>query len=144
VNKMIPSIRRALDNNSILQNLGLPTDFAGTWHGTDFNLVARPLFGFPDAQPPIPASNLFLELNLTDEIPEVVPISSSIPNRGTFQEDLEIFGLTYLQKISDATTRGALHIEPRIREACSPPNPRAYAIAGTCSSRPQQAGNCFA
>jgi hypothetical protein len=113
VNKMIPSIRRALDNNSILQNLGLLTDFAGTWHGKGFNLVARPFFGLP-GPPPIPAANLFLELNLTDETLEVVPISSSIPNRGTFQEDLELFGLTYLQKISDATTGGALHIEPGI------------------------------
>lgn len=112
--KMIPSIRRALDNHSILQNLGLLADFAGTWHGTGFNLVARPFFGLPDAKPPIPASNLFLELNLTDEMLEIVPISSSIPNRGTFQEDLELFGLTYLQKISDATTGGALHIEPGI------------------------------
>ncbi len=114
MNKMIPSIRRALDNNSILQNLGLLTDFAGTWHGTGFNLVARPFFGLPGATPPIPAANLFLELNLTDEMLEVVPISSSIPNRGTFQPDLELFGLTYLQKISDATTGGALHIEPGI------------------------------
>ena len=114
MSKMIPSIRRALDNNSILQNLGLLTDFAGTWHGTGFNLVARPFFGLPDNKPPIPANNLFLELNLTDEMLQVVPISSSIPNRGTFQEDLELFGLTYLQKISDATTGGALHIEPGI------------------------------
>jgi hypothetical protein len=111
---MIPSIRRALDNNSILNNLGLLTDFAGTWHGTGFNLVARPFFGLPDNNPPVPPSNLFLELNLTDEMLEVVPISSSIPNRGTFQEDLELFGLTYLQKISDSTTGGALHIEPGI------------------------------
>jgi hypothetical protein len=42
------------------------------------------------------------------------PISSSIPNRGVFQDDIELFGLTYLQKISDATTGGALHIEPGI------------------------------
>jgi hypothetical protein len=62
--KMIPSIRRPFDNNSILQNLGVLNDFAGTWHGTGFNLVARPFFGFPDTKPPIPPKNLFLELNL--------------------------------------------------------------------------------
>ena len=42
------------------------------------------------------------------------PISSSIPNRGVFQDDVELFGLGYLQKISDAVTGGALHIEPGI------------------------------
>jgi hypothetical protein len=51
---------------------------------------------------------------LTHETLMFEPISSSIPNRGVFQEDLELFGLTYLQKISDATTGGALHIEPGI------------------------------
>lgn len=70
-------------------------------------MVARPFFGPPPA-------NLFLELNLTHETLKFDPISSSIPNRGVFQDDIELFGLTYLQKISDATTGGALHIEPGI------------------------------
>jgi hypothetical protein len=68
VSKITPSTRRAVDNNRILENLGLRTDFSGTWHGTGFNLVARPFFGIPDAKPqPVPPANLFLELNLTDE-----------------------------------------------------------------------------
>ncbi|MGA7750526.1 MAG: heme-binding protein, partial [Gallionella sp.] len=37
-----------------------------------------------------------------------------IPNRGFAQDDIELFGLTYLQKISDTVTGGALHIEPGI------------------------------
>ncbi len=105
--KVIPSVRISPDNETVLQQLGLLKDLAGNWHGEGFNLVARPFFGPP-------AANLFLELNLTHETLRFDPISSSIPNRGVFQEDLELFGLTYLQKISDATTGGALHIEPGI------------------------------
>ena len=43
--------------------------------------------------------NLFLELNQTEETLKFDPIASSIPNRGVFQDDIELFGLTYLQKI---------------------------------------------
>src|ERR1039457_6218698 len=39
---------------------------------------------------------------------------SSWPNRGFGQDDIELFGLTYLQQISDAAADGALHIEPGI------------------------------
>jgi hypothetical protein len=102
----IPTVRISPDNQTVLQNLGLLKELAGNWHGHGFNLVARPAFEFN--------ANLFLELNLTDETLKFDPISSSIPNRGTFQEDIELYGLTYLQKISDATTGGALHIEPGI------------------------------
>ncbi|MGA2842842.1 MAG: heme-binding protein [Steroidobacteraceae bacterium] len=110
----IPTVRISPDNATVLSQLGLLKDLAGSWHGKGFNLVARPFFGSPTATPPIPPANLFLELNLTHETLKFDPISSSIPNRGTFQEDIELFGLTYLQKISDATTGGALHIEPGI------------------------------
>jgi hypothetical protein len=103
-----PSVRISPDNATVLQNLGLLKELAGNWHGHGFNLVARPAFEFG------PTVNLFLELNLTEETLKFDPISSAIPNRGTFQDDIELFGLTYLQKISDATTGGALHIEPGI------------------------------
>jgi hypothetical protein len=117
--KRIPSVRISPDNETVLEQLGLLADLAGNWHGEGFNLVARPFFGLPatpppDSAPAVPPANLFLELNLTQETLKFDPISSPIPNRGTFQEDLELFGLTYLQKISDATTGGALHIEPGI------------------------------
>lgn len=102
----IPSVRISPDNETVLQNLGLLADLAGNWHGKGFNLVARP--DFEDQ------TNVFLELNLTSETTKFDPISSSIPNRGFGQPDIELFGLTYLQKISDATTGGALHIEPGI------------------------------
>jgi hypothetical protein len=103
-----PSVRISPDNETVLQQLGLLKELAGNWHGHGFNLVARPAFEFG------PNVNLFLELNLTEETLKFDPISSAIPNRGTFQDDIELFGLTYLQKISDATTGGALHIEPGI------------------------------
>jgi hypothetical protein len=102
----IPTVRKVADNTTVLNNLGMLAELAGRWHGTGFNLVARPDF---DDQ-----TNLFLELNLTSESTEFTPISSSIPNRGFAQTDIELFGLTYLVHISDATTGGALHIEPGI------------------------------
>jgi hypothetical protein len=102
----IPSIRIATSNQEVSQDLGLLAELAGTWHGTGFNLIAR-----PDREGKAP---LFLELNQTQETLRFDPIASSIPNRGNAQDDIELFGLTYLQKISDAVTGGALHIEPGI------------------------------
>jgi hypothetical protein len=105
-NMAVSSVRPARSNEEVLQSLGLLAELAGTWQGRGFNLVARP--DFQDN------TNLFLELNLTTETLQFTPISSSIPNRGFLQADIELFGLTYLQQISDATTGGALHIEPGI------------------------------
>jgi hypothetical protein len=102
----IPSVRISPDNATVVQELGLLGELAGHWHGKGFNLVARP--DFQDQ------ANLFLELNLTSENLTFTPISSAIPNRGFAQPDISLFGLTYLQQISDATTGGALHIEPGI------------------------------
>lgn len=79
---------------------------SGTWEGEGFNLIAR-----PDKEG---GSPLFLELNQTFETLSFIPISSSIPNRGDAVNDIELFGLTYLQKVSDIVTKGALHIEPGI------------------------------
>jgi hypothetical protein len=102
----IPSVRLATSNQEVSQDLGLLADLAGTWHGTGFNLIAR-----PDKEGNAP---LFLELNQTQETLRFDPIATSIPNRGNAQGDIELFGLTYLQKISDSVTGGALHIEPGI------------------------------
>ncbi len=102
----IPSIRLSPDTQTISKQLGLLHDLAGTWQGHGFNLIAR-----PDKQG---GSPLFLELNQTREVLKFDPIASSVPNRGFAQNDIELFGLTYLQKISDSVTGGALHIEPGI------------------------------
>jgi hypothetical protein len=102
----VSSVRITPDNATVLEDLGLLADLAGTWRGKGFNLIARP--NFEGGQ------NLYLQLNQTRESLEVTPIGSSIPNRGFGQDDIELFGLTYLQKISDANHGGALHIEPGI------------------------------
>ncbi len=106
VEAVISDIRITPDNATVLQKLGLLSELAGTWEGDGFNLIARP--DFKDK------TNLFLQLNLTQEHLKVDPIGSPIPNRGFGQGDIELAGLTYLQKISDRTTKGALHIEPGI------------------------------
>jgi hypothetical protein len=104
--RFIPSIRIAADRATVGSKLGFLAELSGTWEGQGFNLIAR-----PDKQG---GSPLFLELNQTFEILSLVPISSSIPNRGDLVDDIELFGLTYLQKITDIVTKGALHIEPGI------------------------------
>ena len=80
--RKIPSVRISPDNPTVLKNLGLLAELAGNWHGTGFNLVARP--DFQDQ------TNVFLKLNLTSETTKFDPISSSIPNRGFAQPDIEL------------------------------------------------------
>jgi hypothetical protein len=100
----VRSTRIAPDNATVLEQLGLLADLAGTWAGTGFNLIARP--DFRDS------ANLYLQLNQTHETLTIDPIGSAIPNRGFGQDDIELYGLNYLDKISDIFTAGALHIEP--------------------------------
>ena len=102
----IPTIRISRERAKVDENLGYLAELAGTWEGEGFNLIAR-----PDKEG---GSPLFLELNQTFETLSFIPISSSIPNRGSAVDDIELFGLTYLQKVSDSVTGGALHIEPGI------------------------------
>jgi hypothetical protein len=102
----IPAVRISQERAVVDQKLGFLAELHGTWEGQGFNLIAR-----PDKQGDSP---LFLELNETFETLSFIPISSSIPNRGNVVDDIELFGLTYLQKVSDSVTKGALHIEPGI------------------------------
>jgi hypothetical protein len=102
----LSSVRLTPDNKTVLEELGLLADLAGTWEGHGFNLIAR-----PDHEH---GENLYLQLNQTDETLKFDPIGSPIPNRGFGQNDIELLGLTYLDKIHDAPTGGALHIEPGI------------------------------
>src|SRR5271167_2797814 len=100
----VETVRITPDNSTVLAKLGLLAELAGTWEGHGFNLIARP--NFHDS------TNLYLQLNRTREVLKVDPIGSAIPNRGFGQDDIELFGLNYLQKINDLFTGGALHIEP--------------------------------
>ena len=102
----ISSTRISPDNATVLDKLGLLKELAGAWKGHGFNLIARP--DFHDK------TDLYLQLNRTRETLKFDPIGSPIPNRGFGQDDIELYGLTYLQQIVDADNAGAMHIEPGI------------------------------
>jgi hypothetical protein len=102
----IPTFRSSPPISSLLNNLGPLKELPGTWSGGGFNLIAR-----PDHEG---GNDIFLELNLTEETLTFDLIGAPIPNRGTGQNDIELFGIHYLQQINDATTKGALHLEPGI------------------------------
>ncbi len=85
--------------------LGPLAGLAGKWSGRGFNVIWRPNHT-PAGQ------DRFLELNVTSEQLEFDTISGPIPNRGLLQPDINMFGLTYLQQISDANLNAGLHIEP--------------------------------
>jgi hypothetical protein len=86
--------------------LGALAALAGTWVGHGFNSIWRP--HHPASQ------DRFLELNMTNETLVITPINGAIPNRGLAMPDIDMFGLTYLQQISEASTGAGLHIEPGI------------------------------
>jgi hypothetical protein len=84
--------------------LGPLAGLVGKWTGRGFNVIWRPNH--------TSGQDRFLELNVTREQLEFTPISGPIPNRGLLQPDINMFGLTYLQQISDANLNAGLHIEP--------------------------------
>jgi hypothetical protein len=94
-----------------LKNLGPLAELGGTWVGHGFNVIALP--DFQDN------ATFRVKVNATDENLQFTQIGGNVPNRGSFtpdhktgQKDINIFGLSYLQRVSDATTSSALHIEP--------------------------------
>lgn len=106
--------------------LGPLAFLAGSWRGPGFNAIWR-----PHNQKSDPVGNVtkrFLELNLTDDSFHFQVIPGVVPNRGLDpQNDLSLYGLHYLQRVSDAdpapsplvnpqgysqTAGQALHIEP--------------------------------
>jgi hypothetical protein len=97
---------RAVSPHTITSDhLGPLADLPGFWEGTGFGLIARPDFdsGNPDG--------FFLQLNLLRETIEFRTIGSPVMNRGSKQEDIAVFGVTYLHRVTDSITGGALHIE---------------------------------
>jgi hypothetical protein len=103
-----------------LAGLGLLGELAGKWDGHGMNLIGRPAFHYKALNPGPPPfqPDVFLQINFTKETLEFHPIGSPVPNRGFLngQDDVNLFGLTYLQKIKDAAFPGigAMHIEPGI------------------------------
>jgi hypothetical protein len=113
----LPSITRPLRFTTAgrsISPLGFLEDLKGTWTGTGFNLIWRPFHGGP------PNQDRFLELNLTQETLRFEEIPGAIPNRGFLQSDINMFGLRYLQTISDANIKdeagkpAGLHLETGI------------------------------
>jgi hypothetical protein len=103
----LTSFRAVADHASLHESLGPLGNLAGHWSGFGFNLIARPDFSGHN--------DIFLELNLTKETLDFSTIGSPIPNRGSQEPDITLFGVHYLQQISDRTPPGgALHIEPGI------------------------------
>jgi len=108
--------------------LGPLAQLNGVWKGTGFNQIWRPFHGSQDR---------FLELNETTEVLQFVAIPGDIPNRGLLQADINLHGLTYLQKVNDANVKQAngqpagIHIEPgiwiRIPATTNPQDPETVA-----------------
>jgi len=105
---------------TLTDDLGPLADLAGTWVGSGFNLISLPDFDsrFPSTGP----TPFRLKLNATLETLQFTPIGGPVPNRGSItafgstngQPDIALHGLTYLQRVSDAVTKEALHIESGI------------------------------
>ena len=110
-------------------HLGPLASLVGSWRGPGFNAIWRP--DNPESLPhetPPDQTKRFLELNLTNDSFDFHVIPGVVPNRGfNPQPDLDLYGLHYLQRVSDAdpkpskkvlphgysqTAGQALHIEP--------------------------------
>ncbi len=107
-----------------LIELGPLAELPGTWIGGGFNLISLP--DFHDQKP------FRLQINATVEILEFTKIGGKIPNRGSGQDDIFLFGVTYLQRVSDAITNGALHVEPglwlHVPPTAVPNNPKETVV----------------
>ena len=102
--------------------LGPLAQLPGTWKGNGFNTIWRPHFGGQDR---------FLELNLTTETLVFTRIHGPIPNRGLLMHDINMFGITYMQQISETSDGTGLHVEPGIWAtvpATSDPNEPATVV----------------
>jgi hypothetical protein len=105
-NPIIARQRGVMSQHSLCEKLGALKELPGYWEGTGFSLIARPHFG-PEA-----TNGFYLQLNMLRENIEITTIGSPVFNRGSEQEDMAIYGVTYTHRVTDATTGGALHIEP--------------------------------
>jgi hypothetical protein len=98
--------RASAPHETNLNRLGPLADLPGSWRGKGFNLIFLP--DFHDHK------TFRLKLNATMETLDFTIIGGPVPNRGSGQDDINIFGLTYLQRVTDANNSEALHIEPGI------------------------------
>jgi hypothetical protein len=105
--KPVPAVEDAVTHpfTEIDDPLGPLAALPGTWKGHGFNTIWRPHHR---------AQDRFLELNLTKETLEFEEIPGEIPNRGLLMKDINMFGVHYLQQISDRTLNAGIHLEPGI------------------------------
>jgi|SRR5580704_3168458 hypothetical protein len=83
----------------------------GTWRGPGFNAIWRPHNA--KSEPVGVATRRFLELNLTTDSFSFHIIPGVVPNRGVDpQPDLGLYGLHYLQRVSDADPKPSPHVHP--------------------------------
>jgi hypothetical protein len=101
----ISSYRAVSVQRATADRLGPLKDLPGFWEGTGFSLIARPDFSAGNK------NGIYLELNALRETIEFTTIGSPVLNRGSLQGDISIYGLTYLHRVTDGLTGGALHIE---------------------------------
>ena len=88
-------------------DLGPLAELEGSWSGHGFNTIWRP-------NQLTSGHDRFLELNMTTETLVFTKINGAIPNRGLLMPDIDMFGLTYMQQISQTDGGGGLHVEPGI------------------------------
>ncbi len=102
----LPAVENATQQPfpEVASPLGPLAPLVGKWSGHGFNVIWRPDH--------TPGQDHFLELNVTSDQIEFTEISGQIPNRGLLQPDINMFGLTYLEQISDSNLNAGLHIEP--------------------------------
>ena len=91
------------------EHLGPLADLPGFWQGTGFSLIAR-----PDFDPTEPRRRSSSSSTCSASSSSSTPIGSPVPNRGSEQGDISLYGVTYLHRVTDAATGGALHIEPGV------------------------------
>jgi hypothetical protein len=120
-------LRAAAPLNPVNPPLGLLAELSGCWTGSGFNLVAVPSRQGTDG--------FRLLLNATTEQITFTPIGAPVPNRGSAQDDIDIYGLTYLQRVNDAVTHEGLHIEPgiwlNVPATTNPPGPASIVRQST-------------
>jgi hypothetical protein len=120
-------VRAGAPSDTLQDNLGPLAELMGSWRGKGFNLVS-----LPDKQDGKPFR---LMLNATMETLAFTPIGGKIPNRGSLQGDIFLFGLSYMQQVSDAVTNEGLHFEPglwlNLPVTTNPPTTPTVARLGT-------------
>jgi hypothetical protein len=106
MNTTNPPFRASAPLDEMRLQFGFLIDLAGTWMGKGFNLVSLPLP--PSIRNVNPNNPPFIpKIGTTREVLAVAPLGGPIPNRGFVQEDIFLFGMTYLQVVSDAVTSGS-------------------------------------